>query len=368
MKASQPLRILNVNDQVAARDLVSQLLRRIGYEVLESESGTEALERAVEQPDAIVLDVRLPDLSGYEVTRQLKASPLTPGIPVVLTSAAFTASEHRVEGLDSGADAFLVQPFEGTELAATLRAVLRIRSAERSATEALQVRDDFLSIASHELKTPLTSLMLQTQQLERLLDHDRDGRPAPPRERLVDKARLIHRQARFVTSMINDLLDVSRLRAGRLSLNPERVDLTEVVRSAVERLDIGPVHPPINLQAPEPVIGFWDPQRMEQVVSNLLTNACKYGGGSPIELSVTAARDGLALLTVRDHGPGIAEEDQRRIFERFERVDGGVRQAGLGLGLWIAHEVVKSSGGTISVDSAPGLGATFKVRLRRMTS
>jgi PAS domain S-box-containing protein len=226
---------------------------------------------------------------------------------------------------------------------------------------ALQVRDDFLSVASHELKTPLTSLLLQLQLLARSLpETDAQGNPHPARLR-VEATR---RPALRLQQLVNTLLDVSRIRAGRLAFEYERVDfaalLTEVVaRSEADAASAGCT---LHLQAEHPVIGRWDRLWLEQVVTNLLANALKYGAQQPVHLSVVQ-EGSHARLTVKDNGIGIAPEHQARIFQRFERAVSQRHYGGFGLGLWIAREIIESFGGDIRVESQPGQGATFTVTL-----
>jgi signal transduction histidine kinase len=242
--------------------------------------------------------------------------------------------------------------------------VLARREVEALATDlqrALQIRDDFLSVASHELKTPLTSLQLQLQLLWRTLpETDADGNPHPARKRIE----ATRRPAERLHQLVNNLLDVSRIRAGRLALEHETVDFAALLHDVVARAeaDAAGAGCKLILQASSPVIGRWDRLRLEQVVTNLLSNAIKYGASHPVELSVV--QDGpLARLTVRDHGIGIPPDSQARIFQRFERAVSERHYGGFGLGLWICKQIVDSLGGVIRVESQPGRGATFIVAL-----
>jgi signal transduction histidine kinase len=243
--------------------------------------------------------------------------------------------------------------------------------------EAIRLRDRFLSIASHELRTPLTTLRLQTQSLLRGAGERSaaQGQGAPSRgtalgtisAAVASKVRVIARQVERLGHLVDELLDIARLNEGRLAFHLEDVDLGAVVcevagrfREVAERGES-----PLALRGVEArVVGHWDRLRLEQVVTNLLSNALKYGPGAPVALTVTADAD-TAWLTVRDEGIGIAAKDQERIFERFERAVSEQHYGGFGLGLWIVRELVRGLGGSISVHSAPGAGSAFTVELPR---
>ncbi|MDC0749263.1 sensor histidine kinase [Polyangium mundeleinium] len=228
------------------------------------------------------------------------------------------------------------------------------------ALEAISARDDFLAVASHELRTPLTPLKLQ---LERLV---RDARAGANQERLAPALEVAYRQVGRLAALIDRLLDVSRITAGKLDLCLDEVDLCALVHDVVTRFgrEVEDAGCQLSFHHDKPILGAWDRLRIEQVVTNLLGNALKYGRGKPIEIGLEAD-EGTARLTVRDHGVGIAPEDQGKIFERFERAVTNQSFGGLGLGLWIVRQIVETHGGTVRVESAPGKGSTFRVELPR---
>ncbi|WP_164018034.1 AAA family ATPase [Pyxidicoccus trucidator] len=230
----------------------------------------------------------------------------------------------------------------------------------REAREAIRLRDEFLSIAAHELYTPLTSLKLSMQGLER------PSQPAMP-EVVSRVSRTARMQIRRLTRLIDELLSVSRLQEGQVPFQLEEVDLAAVTRDVAEYFseESARSHSPVILHAETPVIGRWDRTRLEQVITNLLANALKFGNGQPIELSAIQ-EGGVALLTVKDHGIGIAPDRLTHIFGRFARAVSSREYGGLGLGLYIAHEIVSAFGGSIHVDSTPGVGTCFTVLLPRM--
>ncbi|MDP9033889.1 MAG: ATP-binding protein [Myxococcota bacterium] len=237
------------------------------------------------------------------------------------------------------------------------RAALALDNARlfKRATEAVAARDEFLAIASHELNTPLTPLKMQLDSLRR-------GKFAP--DRVLEKLDAASRQVTRLANLISELLDVSRISGGRLHLQRAYFDMAALLDEIIARMaeEAERAASPIILRAERPCFGSWDRMRMDQVVTNLLTNAVKYGSGKPIEIELTC-RPGAVRLVVRDHGIGIAPEHQRRVFERFERAASVRHYGGFGLGLWIARQIVEGSDGTIVVESAPGEGSTFIVTL-----
>jgi signal transduction histidine kinase len=223
-----------------------------------------------------------------------------------------------------------------------------------------QVRDDFISAASHELKTPIGALQIRAQSLLSMLQ--RGGNIGAGQ--LVEWVSHAERQVRRLVRLSETLLDVSRIRAGRVELKREPVDLALLVRTLAARLadDLPDASPPLEVDAPAGLPGLGDPLRLEQVLINLLSNAAKYGQGRPIHLTLTAV-DGVARIVVRDQGIGISPEEQRRIFQPFERTASAATYGGLGLGLWIVQEIVTRMEGCIGVSSQPGRGATFIVEI-----
>ena len=244
-----------------------------------------------------------------------------------------------------------------------LNADLERRVEERTAElrEALRIRDQFLSVASHELKTPITSLQLYVDGLVRAQQRE----PLPP-DQVIARLAKAKDQCGRLERLINNLLDVSRASAGTLPMEVEKVDLAEVARTSTERLseDLRRAGCQVTLDASEPIIGTWDRLRLEQVITNLLSNVVKYAAGTWVEVSVIDEGD-QAKLIVRDGGEGIPEKDQKRIFERFVQVSPKAQQGGFGLGLWIIRQIVEAHGGSIAVTSGVGAGSTFTVTLPR---
>ncbi|WP_437727500.1 ATP-binding protein [Sorangium sp. So ce861] len=234
----------------------------------------------------------------------------------------------------------------------------------QDAQSAIALRDEFLSIASHELKTPLTPLSLQIQILTR-----RAPELCPDKERLAwltDRLGLVRRQGERLRRLVDNLLDISRISAGRLALELEPVRLSEIVRQVVTRFheggEVAESGSRVTVSAGDDGAGNWDRLRLEQVVDNLVSNALKYGQGEPIEIAVDSAGSS-ATLTIADHGIGIAPEHLGRIFGRFERAVSARHYGGLGMGLYITRQLVEALDGSIEVSSVLGEGSTFKVTL-----
>jgi signal transduction histidine kinase len=223
-----------------------------------------------------------------------------------------------------------------------------------AARAAVRVREDFLSVAGHELRTPLTSLKLQLQLLER----------SRPPHLSAPRLQTMGRQVERLESLVASLLDVGRLSEGRLSLELGEVELGALTREVLERLaDVFErAGCAVHLEAPEPVRGQWDAQRLDQVLVNLLTNAAKYGASRPVHVRVEEA-GAFARLTVRDEGIGIPPEALPRLFGRFERAVSDKQYGGLGLGLYISRQLVEAMGGRVRVDSRLDEGSTFTVEL-----
>ena len=370
--------ILNVNDVASNRHYVSRVLRAAGWLVLEASTGAEGLALArAEKPDLVVLDVKLPDMSGLDVCRKLKEDPRTADIFVIQTSAAFVTSEGKARGLESGADQYLTQPFESVELVAMVRGLLRTHEKEVEAhakanalRDADKRKDEFLAMLAHELRNPLSAIMTAHTLLEQL--------ELPPAGARL--AGTIGRQTRHLARLVDDLLDVSRITRGKIQLRKEPFDLGALVERFVGgegSADTQDRKVTVDVAA-APMWIEGDVTRIEQIITNLLSNAVKYSAvGGRIAITVAPAtavaiapeqRDGrdVAVLTVRDDGIGIAKENIGSIFDLFFQVDSTLArsQAGLGIGLTMVKRLVEMHDGQVSVSSeGPGRGSEFRIEL-----
>ena len=232
----------------------------------------------------------------------------------------------------------------------------RVRSAK--AEESVRMRDEFLAIASHELRTPLTALQLQLGSLREQMD------PSSPLLRKVERAT---RSSQRLADLVEVLLDVSRISSSELTLRRSECDLGETVREVIERQRelAQNARCDVQLSVPRPQRGYWDKLRLEQVITNLLVNAIKYGAGAPVHVCVDADASGAAVLEIRDHGPGVPPERIPHIFERFERAVPLRHYGGLGLGLYVAREIVAAHEGEVEARNMSEGGACFVVTLPR---
>lgn len=310
--------------------------------------------------DSVETDPRDGCCAYRDLARRLSLSTSL-AIPLVAREHAHgvVLFAYRSGGKDLAADLALAQ-----DLAS--RAALAVDNARlyTEAQHAIQVRDEFLSIASHELRTPATSLVLGIQMLQRLTDGgpSRGDAAAPLTRSVLEK---VDRQSQQLAHLIDRLLDVARIQSGQLRLDIEsNVDLAAITREVMNGLleHAAQSGCTLELRAEEPVTGDFDRVRLAQVVSNLVDNAIRYGAGSSVEIGAGRV-GGLARITVRDHGVGIPFERQPEIFEAFKRAASARHYGGLGLGLYIVRQIVTAHGGTIRVNSAPNAGATFVAEL-----
>ncbi|HEX5032730.1 MAG TPA: ATP-binding protein [Candidatus Eisenbacteria bacterium] len=363
-RAGRP-RILWADDNADMRDYVLQLLApRYDVEcVADGEAALEAIRR--EPPDLVLADIMMPRLDGLALLRALRESESTRTLPVILLSAR-AGEEAAIEGLEAGADHYLVKPFSARELLTRVSSHLELSRMRRENADLLREsdrrKDIFLAVLAHELRNPLAPIRNAASYLRRI-QHG-----SPELKRPVE---IIERQVSIMARLVDDLMDVSRISRGTLALRMGRVDLAEVVEAAVDgcRDDVsarGHVLTVILPERPLPIRG--DRDRLVQILGNLVSNASKYtpdGGRIDVELKTGP---GVIEATVRDNGRGIPRPKLREIFELFAQMDRTFdKEEGLGIGLSLAKQLVELHGGVIEARSeGAGRGSEFYVRLPRV--
>ncbi len=238
--------------------------------------------------------------------------------------------------------------------------VERLRRENAELAAAVEARDTFIAVAAHELRNPMQPII---GQVELLLNGIRAGR-CPP-DQVEQRLERVQHAMRHYMKRAGILLDVSRITSGKLQLELEPFDIIALLHDvAADAADAARrAGSPITVTGPDILPVTWDRLAIEQIVDNLVANAIKYGGGSPVELSAEM-RGEEVCIQVRDHGGGIPAADRARVFERFERAVGsGERRSGFGVGLWVVSQLVEAMGGTVAVGDAPGGGALFTLKL-----
>jgi signal transduction histidine kinase len=298
-------------------------------------------------------------LAPVSVPADVGAHGTWTALPFVLRGVAFGCL--TLAGRTGAALRGLGDDGVGAELAARAAVALQNARLYEQARAAIATRDEFLQIAAHELRTPLTPLSTHVQTL---LRSARAADASVPVSHFDAEIEATGQHVRRLAKLVDELLDVAKLRTAAPTLHRAPCDLAEIAAAVADELapqarDAGST---LDVQAPAPVVGSWDRERLEQVLRSLVANAVKFGAGRPVHVAIAREQD-TARIAVRDAGPGIAAVDHARIFERFERAVPLHRYGGFGLGLWTAREILRAHGGTIAVSSAPGAGATFTVEI-----
>ncbi|MEH2240414.1 hybrid sensor histidine kinase/response regulator [Nostoc sp.] len=364
-------RILAVDDTPDNLILVQAILESEGYEINLVSDGIKAL-RQVEQspPDLILLDVMMPGIDGYEVTRRIRNNPAISYIPILLITAFHESSV--VEGLDAGADDFIRKPFDTDELLARVRSLLRLKHSLDEQQKMARQREDFVSRLTHDLRTPLVA----SDRMLNLFEMETFCKISPEMKQAIA---VMIRSNQNLMEMVNTLLEVYRFEAGKKTLNWEICDLREISQEVVSELSPLTSEKGLTLEidtreleplSKSPGIIMGDRLELRRVLNNLIANAIKFTdtGGITIrifETSPNPRNPDSVTIEIQDTGYGIAPEDQATIFERFRQ--GKNKRSGSGLGLHLSHRIVEAHAGTIQVASEIGKGSLFTVQLPKNT-
>ncbi len=391
MNVRDPSKLLIVDDLPENLRALDALIRGEDRLVFQASSGEEALALMLQHEFALAIcDVQMPGMDGFELAELMRGTERTRNIPIVFVSAAGRELNYAFKGYETGAVDFLYKPLDPDAVRSKVNVFVtldqqrrqmqrQMAALERSRQEqetllrelnqtqaelqrSLRMRDEFMSLVAHELRTPLNTLFLEAQM--RSLQLKRGTLASIQPEQFDAMIKRDERQIKAMIRLIDDMLDVSRMRSGQLSIRPAQVELMNLLERVVSDLSLQAAATGCTLSlAPHPPVqGCWDEFRIEQVVVNLLTNALRYGGGQPVEVSVQYAEN-VVRIHVRDEGKGIAPQDLERIFEPYERGARNGEPKGLGLGLYISRQLAVSHGGELRVTSKPGEGSTFTLIL-----
>lgn len=360
-------RILAVDDAPDNLVLLDRMLKRRGFDVLKASSGKECLAKsASEHPDLIILDVAMPEMNGFETLKYLRGNEITKDIPVIILTANSKDAKSIEQGFSLGADEYLTKPIDQEELIARVKSILRVVKAER---EIEQLKADFQSMLVHDLRSPL-SVIIGVLELGAGGEFDRN------RAEMREFMQSALGTAQKMLGLINDILDVAKLEAGKLQLNKQPNDLNFIVTAAVGRLSVLAREKGVALkmdQNKDIPICECDSGKIDQVVTNLVSNAIKFTPRDG-EVIVRTYRKSFAeeipglsgdfvALDVIDTGVGISEDEMPLIFDRYRQAKSAndSLQKGTGLGLTIVKRVTEAHGGKVFVESSLGKGTKFTV-------
>ena len=357
-------RILVVDDEQSNVKLLEANLLLQGYEVMTVSNGEEALNKVLEtDADLILLDVMMPGIDGFEVTRRLKSDENTRLIPIVLITA-LKEREDRIKGIEAGCDDFISKPFDKNELLARVKSLLRIKSLQDELEDKYnqlkkleEMKDSLTHMIVHDLNNPLLVISGRLQ----LLQMEEEGTFKEGQERNIEEALLATQELKI---MIGTLLDINKMEAGRLQLNYENFNLGDIVREVVDQMNVIAEADEKTIKAEIveniPVV-LADKGLIKRVIANLIGNAIKFTlpkGSIQIKVVYNSSNNSF-YTTVKDTGGGISEEYLGRIFDKFVQVQSQKVKTGRGLGLTFCKMAVEAHGGKIWVESEPNKGSIF---------
>jgi signal transduction histidine kinase len=360
-RSSKTDHILVVDDSPDNLFLVQTILEEEGYEISLAEDGRVALEQIeISAPDLILLDVMMPEMDGFEVTKRIRENRNLPFMPILLITAFDQPSV--VKGLDSGADDFIRKPVEVDELLARVRSLLRLKHAIDEREQIARQREDFVSWMTHDLRTPIVA----AERMLMLFQQGALGELSPGMDEAITT---MARSNRNLLAMVNTLLEVYRYEAGRKNLYFSPINVQEVVEEVIQELSplASEKGLDVKYQSGEnvntKVVG--DRLELHRVFTNLIGNAIKFTDTGSVEVrlsnSLPGSEEAWLLVEVQDTGPGITLEDQKILFDRFRQ--GSHKRSGSGLGLHLSKRIAETHQGTIEVKSELGQGSLFIVRL-----
>ncbi|HSI45522.1 MAG TPA: hybrid sensor histidine kinase/response regulator [Methylophilus sp.] len=389
--SNEKIKLLIVDDLSENLRALEAILRAPDRVIMQATSGLDALELLLTHDFALAMvDVEMPEMDGFQLAELMRGTEKTKHVPIVFVTAAGMELNYAFKGYGAGAVDVLYKPLDINAVKSKANVFVelfrhrtafenQVKALEESrkeqecllkqlqATQAelqhsLNMREEFMSLVAHEMRTPLNTLFLEVQvRLSQLAKNNLSLFTPEHLQKMLGRS---ERQLKSIMRLIEDMLDVSRIKNGKLSIQPQDANLSMLVRQLTE--DLTPLAKESDtefvLDIATEVNGYWDAFRIEQIIINLMTNAIRYGKGKPVHVSLTLENE-HAVLKVADQGVGIAEIEQKKIFEAFERSADNEVKAGLGLGLYISRKLAEAHAGDISVISQKDSGSTFILRL-----
>lgn len=354
--ANKQDRILVVDDVYDNLLVVEAILEEEGYEIILEEDSTKALTLVEETPpDLLLLDVMMPEIDGYELTRQIRNHSALPFIPILLVTAY--DESNVVEGLDAGADDFIRKPVNPDELQARVRSLLRLKHSIDERDRMAKLREDFVSRFAHDLKIPLAA----SNRILQLMLNGQFFPVTPDLHSIIDN---MIGSNRDLLAMVQNMLEVYKFEAGCKSFNFSNCDLHNLIESVVKELTpLGEekgLSLKLNIKGEDPVKIWGDRIELKRVLTNIIGNGIKFTDTGYISVSLKVNADD-ALIEIEDTGAGISQEEQARLFERFRQ--GKKKGSSSGLGLYLSRCIIESHQGNISICSELGKGSLFTIKL-----
>lgn len=354
--------ILIIDDNAENIFSLKKVLERHNLEVDTASSGEEGLKKILRTSySLIILDVQMPGMDGFEVAEAISGYSKAKDTPIIFLSAISLDKKFITKGYASGALDYITKPVDADILMLKVKTFLRLSEQTRILNETqkalraeLEFKDEFISIASHELKTPLTSIKAYLQLLQRSLETSGDKQVLNYLQRTQVQIEKLHH-------LIADLLDISKIESGKLKFNKKSFHFEPVLKSVIETIHQTHAGCSIHLKGSANIDIYGDNERIEQVLINYLTNAIKYSPDCrDIEVEIQITDKEELQVNVRDYGIGISKEQQAQIFQKFYRANDTANSfQGLGIGLYICAEIIKRHNGAYGVISEPGKGSTF---------
>ena len=391
--------ILLVDDNQENLLALEALLESPDHKLITARSGEAALRCLLDQDFAVILlDVRMPTMDGFETATLIRGRERSRHTPIIFLTGFESNTVNLFKGYSLGAVDYLVKPVVPEVLKAKVAVFVELfrknqdlqhqlervrelkqdvkvhkrineerrlllareQAARAEAEQAVRQRDEFLSVAAHELKTPVTSLRGFAQTILRQMNRTNSIDP----ERVKHALEAIDQQSNKLSLLVSQLLDISRIEAGQLRLDKQPTDITELVRTIVDMMRPGMTLHTFRLNAPDPISTLADPLRLEQVVTNLIDNAIKYSpDGGPVQIDIWLDEEDLACISVMDCGIGVPVEHRDHIFDRFYRAHATSHFGGMGLGLHISKQIVQLHDGILEAEFPPEGGSRFIIRL-----